>query len=113
MFNTDTPIGEGLKRAIVNAFITFVYVTILTYQGLLRLTPIPESNDMIRDAVIAGALAALAPFIVQTAQAQMDQSRANNGVVNASDVPIAIAAKKANRKPSAVARDYAPEKLAA
>lgn len=107
----DTPLGEGTKRAIINAVITFVYTAFLTYQGLLKAGVGGSEQDRIRDAAIAGVIVALAPFVVQTVQGGMDQRRANNGIVQASDVPIAIAAEKSGRKPSAIARDFAPADL--
>ena len=117
MFNTETPLGEGTKRAIITALITGVYMAVITYQGMVQACAallegcVAVESDRIRNAVIAGILAALAPFVIQGAQALTDQKRADRGEVIPSDVPIAIAAKNSGVSPKTVARDFAPSKL--
>lgn len=112
----QTPIGEGVKRAVITAVITFVYTAFLTYQGLVKACELaaqacgPET-DRLRDAVVAGVIVALSPFVIQTAQGAMDQRRADRGEVMASDVPIAIAASKTTKSAAEVAADFAPSKL--
>ena len=90
----ESPLGEGFYRALITAIVTLASVTLMTFQGAATVDPngiaIPE-QDRWKAALIAGAIAALAPFVSQGAMAVSDQGRADKGEVKPADVPEAAA----------------------
>ena len=83
----SSPIAEGTYRAFLTALATFLSVTLVSYQ--VNITGTVVDVDRWKEAAIAGLIAALAPFVSQTAMAASDQKRADEDVVTKADVPVA------------------------
>jgi hypothetical protein len=81
-----SPFSEGTYRAFLTSLATLVSVALVTYQT--NATGALEA-DRWKEAVIAGLIAALAPFLSQGAMALSDQSRADKDEVKPADVPVA------------------------
>lgn len=92
----DSPLSEGSWRAVITAFLTFLSATLITYQANINHLTDPER---IKEAVIAGAILALAPFVSQVAMAASDQSRADRDVITRADVPVAAEGIAVRRTP--------------
>lgn len=87
-----SPISEGVYRAALNALATFIVVTLTAYQaaealGLLR-------GERWEKSIIAGAIAALTPFVTGSLMAKSDQNRAEHHEVKPADVPVAAVKQK-------------------
>lgn len=90
--NFSTPLAEGSWRALLQGVLTFAGATLIAYQANLGGFADPER---IKEAAIAGAILALAPFAGGVAIAAADQSRASQGQLKAADVPVAAVAQDA------------------
>ena len=87
-----SPISEGIYRAALNALGTFTFVALTAYQGF-KLIPDMSRGDRLEDAIIAGIVAAVAPFATGALMAKSDQNRAEHMDSRAADVPIAAGRK--------------------
>ena len=88
MLNVGTsPITEGTWRALLTAVASFLSTTLISYQ--INVTGAVVEAERWKEAVIAGVIFALAPFVSQTAMALSDQGRANKDEVKPADVPVA------------------------
>lgn len=83
----DSPISEGVYRALLNAVATLIVVTLTTYQGMDMLDM--ARYDRWEKALIAGVIAALTPFVTGSLIAKSDQNRAEKSQVKDADVPVA------------------------
>lgn len=97
-----TPFANALVRGFVAAIILGALMTSKAYWW---------DGDTVNQAVGEGVIPALGAILTLLGYGVVDQNRANSGVVNTSDVPIQVAARKQRRKASSVAADFAPENL--
>lgn len=111
----QTPIGEGTKRSLITGAGTFIWTAFSTYQGFLLCNPLIgeacaaiSEGDKLKTALVAGVIAAFAPFGTQMLQAAGDQRRADKGQIQASDVPVAAVAHKRRVKPETALADFGP-----
>jgi hypothetical protein len=82
----SSPATEGAYRAFLSALATFASVGLISYQTLYAHLLDPER---LKESLIAGAIAALAPFVAVSAMGASDQHRADEDVVKPADVPVA------------------------